>query len=90
MNQETFLQQLQQNHFPEPLLTKKGPGAVGVHSHTFEPIALIVQGEMSINIDGAVTRYQVGDVFHLKPNQLHSEDYGPEGVTYLVSRKDQR
>ena len=35
-----------------------------------------------------VTRYQVGDVFHLQPNELHSEGYGPEGVTYLVSRKN--
>jgi quercetin dioxygenase-like cupin family protein len=88
MNQEEFLHHLAENHFPAPIITKKDAGTMGVHSHTFEPMALIIEGEMSIESGGVTSRYQVGDIFHLQPNQLHSESYGPQGVTYLVSRKE--
>ncbi len=87
MNKDTFMQQLQAKGFPEPVLTRKEAGAVAAHTHQFEPMALITEGEMSLEIDGQKSIYQVGDVFHLQPNQLHSEQYGPNGVTYLVSRK---
>ena len=87
MNKDTFMQQLQANGFPEPVLTRKEAGAVGAHEHQFEPMALITDGEMSIEADGQTRVYRVGDVFHLQPNQLHSEKYGTNGVTYLVSRK---
>lgn len=88
MNQDVFMQLLSDKNFPKPIFTKKPAGSMGVHSHAFEPIALITEGEMTIEIDGVVSHFQVGDIFHLEPNQLHSETYGPQGVTYLVSRKE--
>ena len=88
MNEENFLRYLAEHHFPAPVVTKKASGKMGAHAHQFEPMALITEGEMSIEIDGVISRYQVGDIFHLQPNQLHSETYGPQGVTYLVSRKE--
>lgn len=88
MNQEDFLHHLAENQFPEPIVIQKAAGKMGAHAHQFEPLALITEGEMSIEIDGVISHYQVGDIFHLQPNQLHSETYGPQGVTYLVSRKE--
>jgi hypothetical protein len=43
---------------------------------------------MTITIDGVKSDYSVGDVFHLKHRQPHQESYGPIGVKYLASRKD--
>jgi len=57
------------------------------HAHAFEAKALILEGELTLRVDNRDTRYQPGDVFHLRANQTHSERYGPEGVCYLVGRK---
>jgi len=57
------------------------------HRHPFEAKALITQGEITIQIDGAQRVYRVGDIFHIFKNEKHSESYGPDGVTYIVGRK---
>jgi hypothetical protein len=38
--------------------------------------ALVLEGEITLTVDGKATRYAVGDV----------EDIGPHGVRYIVGR----
>jgi quercetin dioxygenase-like cupin family protein len=38
-------------------------------------------------MDDEVRAYRVGDVFNLPANKPHAERFGPNGVTYLVGRK---
>jgi quercetin dioxygenase-like cupin family protein len=74
--------------FPEPVLVERERnGFLGPHSHSFEVRALITQGQMEITIDGNSQLYGVGEAFHLKQSQIHSERYGSEGVRYLASRR---
>lgn len=79
---------LKEKGFPAPVLVKRDAGSLGPHCHDFEPIALVLDGEIAIEINGKTTVYRSGDIFHLQPNQLHSEHYGPSGVRYLASRKE--
>jgi quercetin dioxygenase-like cupin family protein len=73
------------------LVQRQAGGFVDTHSHPFEAMALITQGEIRIRLGAdagvAASVYGVGDVFHLAHGELHAEWYGPEGVSYLVGRK---
>ncbi|OLL31862.1 cupin [Burkholderia sp. SRS-W-2-2016] len=88
MNREAFTQMLTNEGFPDPVLISREPNlAMDLHTHPFEAKALIVEGEMSIRADDEERVYRVGDVFHLPANKAHTERYGPDGVSYLVGRK---
>lgn len=88
MDQETFKLALLKKGLPEPIVIERGPGQIGEHTHTFEANALILEGSITLTIGNESTQYNVGDVFHLMPQVKHSESYGPNGVKYLVSRKE--
>jgi len=88
INQTTFEALLKEKGFPAPVLVERDAGELGPHRHDFEPMALVLDGEIEIEIIGKTTVYRSGDVFHLEPNQLHSERYGVKGVRYLASRQE--
>lgn len=88
MNSEQFLQLLRRDGFPEPVEVQQVPsGQIGVHEHPFEVKALVVEGDITIVIDGLSKNYKAGEMFHLELKQPHAESYGSEGVKYLASRK---
>lgn len=88
MNSEQFLQLLRRDGFPEPVGVQQVPnGQIGVHEHPFEVRALVVEGDITIVIDGLSKNYKAGEIFHLELKQPHAESYGSEGVKYLASRK---
>ena len=88
MNTERFLQLLHLDGFPEPVEVQQiSNGQLGVHEHPFEVKALVVEGDITIVIDGLSKSYKAGEIFHLELKQPHTESYGPEGVKYLASRK---
>lgn len=88
MNTEQFLQLLQEEGFPEPVEVQQIPnGCLGMHTHPFEVKALVTKGSIQILLGAQATNYQVGEMFQLAFEQAHAESYGPEGVTYLASRR---
>ena len=88
MNQTQFIQLLKEEGFPDPVIIEKPQGHVGQHTHAFEAKALILSGQLDIDLDGNKTTYLVGDIFHLQANRVHAEWYGSQGVRYLVGRKE--
>jgi hypothetical protein len=87
MDKDTFFKLLSLEELPEPVLVERESGEMDEHDHPFESKALIIEGSICIVIDGIGTEYLPGDIFHLKPCQVHSERYGAQGVKYWVSRK---
>ena len=88
MNSEQFLQLLYRDGFPEPVEVQQAPnGRLGIHEHPFEVKALVVEGDITIVIDGLSRNFKAGEIFHLELKQPHAESYGSEGVKYLASRK---
>ena len=52
------------------------------------PQAVLVQGEMHLEV-GAETRHlRPGDTFTLPAGLPHAERYGPEGAIYWVARRN--
>ena len=88
MNSEQFLQSLRQDGFLDPVEVQQVPnGQLGMHEHPFEVKALVIEGDITIDIDGVSKIYKAGDIFQLEFKQPHAESYGPQGVKYLASRK---
>jgi quercetin dioxygenase-like cupin family protein len=89
MTKEDFLNLLQIEHFPEPVLVKQpANGSLNTHTHPFEVKALVIDGSIEIEVDSNRSTYAVGDMFHLTHAQPHKESYGANGVQYLASRKE--
>lgn len=88
MNQEKFAQQLTDEGFDE-VFTKSLPAKqqVAAHTHPFEVKALVIDGEVTLGVDGHLTTYRVGDVFTMAKGCEHTELYGDTGVSYVVGRK---
>jgi quercetin dioxygenase-like cupin family protein len=88
MNKAQFIQMLEQEGYPKPIEVKQVPnGSLGNHIHLFAVIALVTEGSINLTIQGQTEVYVPGDIFQLEFEELHAESYGPDGVTYLASRK---
>ena len=57
------------------------------HSHPFDVLALVLEGDITLTVDGAARTYRVGDEFQMKAGCRHVEDAGAQGVRYLVGRR---
>lgn len=57
------------------------------HSHPFDVLALVLEGDITLTVDGAARIYRAGDEFSMKAGCKHVEDAGPQGVKYLVGRR---
>ena len=88
MNSEQFLRSLRLDGLPDPVEVQQIPtGQLGMHEHPFGVRALVLEGAITIVIEGFSRIYKAGDIFQLEFKQPHAESYGPDGVKYLASRK---
>ena len=57
------------------------------HAHPFGVRALVLEGSITLTVDGRATTYREGDVFTMAPGCTHAEAIGPEGVRYVSGRQ---
>ena len=89
MTFEAFQQQALAEGFDEVLERTWEPNTVlDTHTHPFAVKARVVAGQMWLSM-GTQKRYLTpGDEFTLAREEPHAEQYGPEGATYWVARKN--
>ena len=88
MEQTEFVSIIAQQGFAEGIIVEReSNGILEVHVHGFEAKALILSGELRMQVGPVEQVYTRGSVFHLLANVPHLENYGPQGVRYLVGRK---
>ena len=88
MNRQEFEAKLKAENFTECVTVSKPVGyEMDDHSHPFEAWALIIEGDITLRVNGSSTTYAAGDTFRLPAQTLHFESAGPHGVTYLAGRK---
>ena len=86
MNSDDFLGLLYKKGFPQPSLVKhEGGKFLDFQSHPLELLALVIEGQVDITIDGHRVIYLAGDFFHLPANQIHSKSFGSKGASYAMS-----
>ena len=90
MNTQDFEVQLEAENFdPGVTISKPAGYSMDEHAHPFEAWALIVEGDITLLVNGTSTTYAAGDVFRLPAGTAHRESAVLNGVTYLVGRKYQ-
>lgn len=88
MDRASFESRLRTEGFPEIRTNELKPNCHNdEHSHPFDVLALVLEGDITLTVDGKVRRYRAGDEFAMKAGCRHVEDAGAEGVKYLVGRR---
>ncbi|HEU0203741.1 MAG TPA: AraC family ligand binding domain-containing protein [Burkholderiaceae bacterium] len=88
MDATAFTRELAELGFDEVLTRQWRPNQfVDTHSHPFEVRALVLEGELTLGCGGQSVTYGSGEIFTLNAHEPHTEQYGPQGATYLVGRK---
>ena len=74
--------------FDEVLERRWAPGqVVATHSHPFDANALVVEGEMWLQVGDQTQHIPAGGTFELARGTPHSERYGSDGAVYWVARR---
>jgi quercetin dioxygenase-like cupin family protein len=60
---------------------------VSEHAHPFDVRALVLNGEITLTVEGENHAYREGDIFVVPAGHRHAESVGPAGVDYLVGRR---
>jgi quercetin dioxygenase-like cupin family protein len=69
--------------------TKQGTLNVSTppHAHAFDARGLMLAGEITLTVQGQSRTFHAGETFEMAAGCVHSEQYGPEGATYLLGCK---
>ena len=57
------------------------------HTHPVETAHIILEGEMTLTIDGRSTTYRAGDRCDVPAGARHAARMGPAGCRYLIGEK---
>jgi quercetin dioxygenase-like cupin family protein len=88
IDEKSFEARLRNEGFPEIRTNQLAPGCHNdEHSHPFDVLALVLEGDITLTVDGKARRYCPGDEFAMKAGCRHVEDVGAKGVRYLVGRR---
>ena len=83
-----FEARLAREGYSETLVRTLEPNSViGLHTHPFDVLALVLAGEATIDCGAGPVTYRAGDVLELAAGVPHTEHYGPQGYTFLVGRR---
>jgi quercetin dioxygenase-like cupin family protein len=58
-----------------------------VHSHDMDISAMVTEGDIRITCEGETRHCRPGDTITMAAGCEHSEDVGPDGVTFIVGRR---
>ena len=88
MDRHAFESRLKSEGYPEIRTNELPPNRRNPeHSHPFDVLAMVLEGEITLTVEGAARTYRPGDEFSMKAGCPHAEDIGPAGVKYLVGRR---
>jgi quercetin dioxygenase-like cupin family protein len=88
MNERDLRKQLEAEGFSYTFVWQDGPKAFySDHTHAGLTAHIILDGEMTLTMDGAAQTYRVGDRCDVPAGAVHSALMGPRGCRYLVGEK---
>src|SRR5689334_23763739 len=87
MKDEQFESTLRRDGFAVERRSMPPLTVVAEHAHAFDVRALVLNGEITLTVEGIDYAYREGDIFVMPAGHVHAEAIGPDGVDYLVGRR---
>jgi quercetin dioxygenase-like cupin family protein len=88
MDRDGFEARLRAEGYPEIRTNEMPPHCHNAeHSHPFDVLALVLEGDITLSVEGSARTYRAGEQFSMKAGCKHVEDVGSAGVKYLVGRR---
>lgn len=88
MDFDTLEDQLHAEGFVHTYVWQDGPHAhYSDHTHATETAHVILEGEMTLSMDGHAMTYRAGDRVDVPAGAVHSALMGPTGCRYLVGER---
>jgi quercetin dioxygenase-like cupin family protein len=80
--------QLHSEGFRRTYLWEDGPDRrYSDHAHPVETAHIILEGEMTLTMDGRSTTYRAGERCDVPAGTVHAARMGPAGCRYLIGEK---
>lgn len=88
MDAKAWEKRLSEEGFGDFFVWQDGPNAFyPEHTHTTLTAHVILEGEMTLTLEGATRHYKAGDRADVPAGAVHSARMGPKGCKYLVGQK---
>lgn len=88
MNESEHIEQLKSKRFDPVYVWNAEPNEEDLeHTHRFDTKLVILDGEITIGMDGGSSILKAGDVIEIPKDKLHSGLAGPTGCKYIVAEK---
>ena len=88
MNLHDLESQLHAEGFTHTYVWQDGPGAFyPEHTHPTETAHIILDGEMTLTMQGQTHTFRAGDRCDVPAGTVHSARMGPRGCRYLIGEK---
>ena len=88
MDERALESQLQSEGFSRTYVWQDGAHAFYPdHTHASLTAHIVLDGEMTLAMNGQSRTYQVGDRFDVPAGAMHSARMGPRGCRYLIGEK---
>ena len=85
---KTLERQLHDEGFLHTYVWQDGPNVFYAdHTHASETAHIILDGEMTLTIDGRSTTYRAGERCDVPASSVHAARMGPNGCRYLIGEK---
>ena len=88
MDEAKFREKMIQDGYGDVTVRNFAPShCESTHTHEFGASVLVLNGKITITMEGRTVTCRAGDVFALDANVPHAEQVGGEGVRFLACRK---
>jgi mannose-6-phosphate isomerase-like protein (cupin superfamily) len=88
VNLQSIEDQLRAEGFVHTYIWQDGPHAhYSDHTHATETAHVILDGEMTLTMDGQSVTYRAGDRADVPAGSVHSARMGPAGCRYLIGER---
>jgi quercetin dioxygenase-like cupin family protein len=87
-NESELRKKLEAEGFAHTFVWQDGPGALYAdHTHDGLTAHIILDGEMTLTMNGESQTYRTGDRCDVPAGAVHSAQMGPQGCRYIVGEK---
>jgi len=88
MNEGDLARQLKKEGYGHTYVWQDAPNAFyPEHTHAIETAHVILQGEMTLAMDGRTRTYRTGERCDVSAGTAHSAKMGPQGCRYLIGER---